>query len=59
MTYGQLFREVWLELHPNTKGELEFKIADSMAPLMVSKQVPADQVEAMQRKMVDRVKGEV
>ena len=45
MKMRQLFREVWLELHPDKNDEEAFKHADRMVPGSADKEIPEDQVE--------------
>ena len=45
MKMRALFREVWLELHPDYNNENCFEYADNMVPGTADREIPEDQVE--------------
>lgn len=49
MTFGALFREVWLELHPDKNNEEHFKWADTVSPSGINDEIPEDQVEELRQ----------
>jgi hypothetical protein len=53
MTLGQLYREVWLELHPGKYSEGIFKMADTFAPSGINQEVPPERVEALRKKFLE------
>jgi hypothetical protein len=50
MKMRALFREVWLELHPDYNNEKYFKYADSMTPGTANQEVPEDLIEPLRQK---------
>ncbi len=49
MTKAQLFREVWLELHPGQDDEDSFRLADTVVPDTINDEIPDHLVDPMRR----------
>lgn len=53
MKMTDLFREVWLELHPDLNDEEYFKYADTVVPSIKDREIPDDQVELLRKEYLE------
>ena len=48
----ELYREVWLELHPDKNYESIFQYADSVQPSGINDEIPPEMVEPLRQKFL-------
>ena len=57
MTYGQLYREIWMELHPGKViDKASFKHADSVVPSGINEEIPQALVEPLRKVFLEQAR---